>query len=58
MVGFGIVVQMISSFPKMVDTVVNIPGPYLIGADVGVTLICGLCGAASGGLGIAPSIFG
>lgn len=57
MVGFGAVVQMTSGFQKMVDAVVNIPGPYLIGAAVGATLICGLCGSASGGLGIATPIF-
>lgn len=57
MVGFGAVVKVTDGFQWMVDWVVGIPGPYLIGAAVGATLICGLCGSASGGLGIATPIF-
>jgi len=55
-VGFGSIIKTTSGFQQMVDWIVNIPGPYLIGAAIGTTLICGICGSASGGLGIATPI--
>lgn len=52
-VGFGAVVKIIPVFQSVLDAVMNIPGPALIGAALAVTIICGLCGSATGGLGIA-----
>ncbi|WP_228027590.1 GntP family permease [Bacillus fonticola] len=55
-VGFGSVAAQVSAFQTLVDALVNIPGPPLLGLAIGVTLICGLTGSASGGLGIALPI--
>ncbi|WP_050180327.1 GntP family permease [Domibacillus robiginosus] len=55
-VGFGSVAAQVSAFDKVVDALVNIPGPPLMGLAVAVTLICGITGSASGGLGIALPI--
>lgn len=38
------------------DALINIPGPPLMGLGIAVTLICGITGSASGGLGIALPI--
>src|SRR5699024_2425657 len=45
-------------FDSIVDGVVGIPGPPLLGLAVGVTVVCGITGSASGGLGIALPILG
>ncbi|WP_241840594.1 GntP family permease [Fictibacillus sp. S7] len=55
-VGFGSVAAKVPAFGVVVDSLVNIPGPPLLGLGVAVTLICGLTGSASGGLGIALPI--
>ncbi|WP_175631945.1 GntP family permease [Virgibacillus siamensis] len=52
-VGFGSVVAQVSAFDALVNGLVNLPGPPLLGLAIGVTLICGITGSASGGLGIA-----
>lgn len=57
-VGFGSVVKAIPAFQNVIDVVTNIPGPALIGAALAVTIICGITGSASGGLGIAMPIVG
>lgn len=57
-VGFGAVVKASIAFPAVVDAMVNIPGPALAGAAVGTTVIAGICGSASGGLGIAAPLLG
>lgn len=51
-VGFGAVVKTIPLFQTIVDNLLNIPGPALLGAALAVTIVCGLTGSASGGLGI------
>lgn len=56
-VGFGSVIKATAGFSFLVDLCVSIPGPYLIGIAIGTTIICGVCGSASGGLGIATPIF-
>ncbi len=55
-VGFGSVASQTAAFQGVVDGLVNIPGPPLLGLAIGVTLICGITGSASGGLGIALPI--
>lgn len=55
-VGFGSVAAEVPAFDILVDSLVNMPGPPLLGLAVGVTLICGITGSASGGLGIALPI--
>ncbi|WP_090241510.1 GntP family permease [Lentibacillus halodurans] len=55
-VGFGSVAAQISAFDSMVDALVSMPGPPLLGLAIGVTLVCGITGSASGGLGIALPI--
>src|SRR5699024_1331495 len=57
-VGFGSVVGVIPICDSIVDGVVGIPGPPLLGLAVGVTVVCGITGSASGGLGIALPILG
>lgn len=52
-VAFGTVVQATPAFPIIVNSMVNIPGPAIAGAALGTTVIAGVCGSASGGLGIA-----
>ncbi|MDQ0253257.1 H+/gluconate symporter-like permease [Evansella vedderi] len=52
-VGFGSVAAQVSSFQVLLDRLVNIQGPELLGLALAVTIICGLTGSASGGLGIA-----
>lgn len=56
-VGFGSVIKATPGFAVLSDLIVRIPGTYLIGAALGTALICGFCGSASGGLGIAAPIF-
>ncbi|WP_010651350.1 GntP family permease [Oceanobacillus massiliensis] len=55
-VGFGSVAAQVSAFDTLITGLVNMPGPPLLGLAVGVTVICGLTGSASGGLGIALPI--
>ncbi len=55
-VGFGSVAAQVSAFNSIVDALVAIPGPPLMGLAIAVTLICGITGSASGGLGIALPI--
>ncbi|MDY0393388.1 GntP family permease [Virgibacillus halophilus] len=55
-VGFGSVAAQASAFDNIVNALVNIPGPPLLGLAIGVTLVCGITGSASGGLGIALPI--
>lgn len=55
-VGFGSVAAQVAAFDTFVDALVNIPGPPLMGLAIAVTLICGITGSASGGLGIALPI--
>lgn len=55
-VGFGSVAKNVPAFQAAVDGLLSIPGPELVGLALGVTLICGMTGSASGGLGIALPI--
>ncbi|SKC35900.1 GntP family permease [Maledivibacter halophilus] len=57
-VGFGAVVKASLAFPIVVDAMVNIPGPEFVGIAVGTTVIAGITGSASGGLGIAAPLLG
>ena len=57
-VGFGAVVKTIPLFQVILDALLSIPGPPLVGAAVAITVICGLTGSASGGLGIAVPLIG
>jgi H+/gluconate symporter-like permease len=55
-VGFGAVVQGAVGFPVVVDAMLSIPGPDLIAIALATTVIAGVCGSGSGGLGIAAPI--
>ncbi|GHV35437.1 permease [Synergistales bacterium] len=55
-VGFGTVVQAAKAFPVIVNAVLDIPGPPLVGVAVAMNVIAGICGSASGGLGIATPL--
>ncbi len=55
-VGFGSVAAQVSAFDSLVDALVSMPGPPLLGLAIGVTIVCGITGSASGGLGIALPI--
>ena len=55
-VGFGSVAAGSAAFDKLVDGLVAMPGPPLLGLAIGVTVICAITGSASGGLGIALPI--
>lgn len=57
-VAFGSVVKSTTAFPEIVNAMVNFPGPKILGAAVGTTVIAGVCGSASGGLGIATPLLG
>ncbi|QGU95484.1 GntP family permease [Clostridium bovifaecis] len=57
-VGFGAVVKASLAFPVVVSAMVNIPGPEFVGVAVGTTVIAGITGSASGGLGIAAPLLG
>ncbi|MEA4826990.1 MAG: GntP family permease [Clostridium sp.] len=57
-VGFGAVVKASLAFPVVVNAMVNIPGPEFVGVAVGTTVIAGITGSASGGLGIAAPLLG
>ena len=55
-VGFGSVAAQVSAFDSLINGLINLPGPPLLGLAIGVTVICGITGSASGGLGIALPI--
>lgn len=57
-VGFGSVASNSPVFSVITNAMVNIPGPKLLGLVIGTTVIAGICGSASGGLGIAVPILG
>jgi H+/gluconate symporter-like permease len=57
-VGFGSVVRSVPAFQSLVDVVTHLPGPPLVGASIAVTVVCGITGSASGGLGISMPIIG
>lgn len=57
-VGFGGVVRASLAFPSIVDAMVSIPGPEYVGIATGTTVIAGITGSASGGLGIAAPLLG
>ena len=57
-VAFGSVVKSAIAFKVVIDAMVNIPGPELLGVAVGTTVIAGVCGSASGALGIAAPLLG
>ncbi|MDD5937662.1 MAG: GntP family permease [Clostridiales bacterium] len=54
--GFGGVVSNSPVFSIITNAVVGLPG--LFGLLIGTNIICGICGSASGGLGIAVPILG
>ena len=56
--GFGGVASNSPVFSVITNGVINIPGPKLLGLLIGTTVIAGICGSASGGLGIAVPILG
>ena len=56
--GFGGVASNSPVFVDIVSAMVNLPGPKLLGLVIGTTVIAGICGSASGGLGIAVPILG
>jgi H+/gluconate symporter-like permease len=55
-VGFGSVAAQVNAFDSVLDSLLSIPGPPMLGLAIAVTLICGITGSASGGLGIALPI--
>jgi H+/gluconate symporter-like permease len=55
-VGFGSVVQAAKAFPVITNAVLAIPGPPLVGVAVAMNVIAGICGSASGALGIATPL--
>lgn len=57
-VGFGSVVKSTPAFQTLIDTVTSLPILPLFGAAIAVTVLCGIAGSASGGLGIALPIVG
>ncbi len=57
-VGFGSVVKSTPAFQMLIDTVTSLPILPLFGAAIAVTVLCGIAGSASGGLGIALPIVG
>ena len=56
--GFGGVAAASPVFSVITNGVLNVPGPKLLGLLIGINVICGICGSASGGLGIAAPILG
>lgn len=55
-VGFGSVAAQVPAFETFLDALMNIAGPPLMGLAIFVTMVCGITGSASGGLGIALPI--
>ncbi|SQC97193.1 H+/gluconate symporter and related permeases [Fusobacterium necrophorum subsp. necrophorum] len=54
----GGVVKAALAFPAVVNAMTNIPGPATSGVALGTMVIAGICGSASGGLGIAAPLLG
>lgn len=55
-VGFGSVVKAAIGFPVIVNAMTSIPGPDLVAVSIATTILAGVCGSGSGGLGIAAPI--
>lgn len=55
-VGFGAVAQNTDTFKTIVNWLVNMPGMEYAGLAAAITIIAGITGSASGGLGIALPI--
>jgi H+/gluconate symporter-like permease len=55
-VGFGSLVQLTPAFKVAIDGVTSLGGNPLISAGIAVTVLAGICGSGSGGLGIAMPI--
>lgn len=55
-VAFGSVVQGALGFSVIINAMTNIPGPPLVGVAFATTVLAGVCGSGSGGLGIAAPI--
>lgn len=55
-VGFGSVVKGAVGFPVLCSAIENIPGPPLVAVALATTILAGICGSGSGGLGIAAPI--
>lgn len=55
-VGFGSVVKAAVGFPVLCNAIENIPGPPLVAVALATTILAGICGSGSGGLGIAAPI--
>lgn len=54
-VGFGSLVQVTPAFNTLIGSVTKIGGSPLIASALAVTVLAGVCGSGSGGLGIAAS---
>ncbi len=57
-VAFGGVVKTVPAFQAIVDAMLNIPGPRILGLAIATTVLAGICGSASGGVGIASPLLG
>ncbi|MGG0454479.1 GntP family permease [Priestia megaterium] len=55
-VAFGKVAATTTGFTQLVDAILHIPGPPLLSFAICITLLSGLTGSASGGLGISLPI--
>ena len=55
-VGFGSVVKAAVGFPAVISAMTSVPGPDLVAISLATTVIAGVCGSGSGGLGIAAPI--
>lgn len=57
-VGFGGVVRAVPAWEIIVNAVTSIPGPPLVGAAVGTTVVAGIAGSASGALAVVVPLLG
>lgn len=57
-VGFGSVVKTAPAFQDLINWVTSLPILPLLGVAISVTILCGIAGSASGGMGIALPIIG
>ena len=57
-VAFGAVVKAAPCFQSVVDAMMNIPGPKILSLAIATTVLAGICGSASGGVGIASPLLG
>ena len=55
-VAFGSVVKAAIGFDAIISAMTNIPGPPLLAVAIATTVLAGVCGSGSGGLGIAAPI--